>query len=40
MISLIYGEKIDTNEFSYKMETDSQTQKANLWLPKGEEGEG
>ena len=26
--------KHDTNEFIYKMETDSQTQKTNLWLPK------
>ena len=25
----------DTNELIYKRETDSQTQKTNLWLPKG-----
>ena len=25
----------DTNELIYKTETDSQTQKTNLWLPKG-----
>ena len=25
-----------TNSFIYKTETDSQTQKTNLWLPKGE----
>ena len=31
--------KNDTNEHIYKMETDSQTQKTNLWLPK-EEGRG
>ena len=27
--------KNDTNELIYKTETDSQTSKANLWLPKG-----
>ena len=27
--------KYDTNELIYKAETDSQTQKSNLWLPKG-----
>ena len=27
--------KNDTNELIYKTETDSQTQKTNLWLPKG-----
>ena len=27
--------KYDTNKLIYKTETDSQTQKANLWLPKG-----
>ena len=26
----------NTNELIYKIETDSQTQKTNLWLPKGE----
>ena len=25
----------NTNESIYKTETDSQTQKTNLWLPKG-----
>ena len=33
--------RIDANEVIYKSETDSQTQKINLWLPKwkgGEEG--
>ena len=25
----------DTNELIYKRETDSQTWKTNLWLPKG-----
>ena len=27
-----------TNESMYKTETDSQTQKTNLWLPKGNGG--
>ena len=31
--------KYDTNELIYKTETDSQTQKTNLWLPKGQRGE-
>ena len=37
MISLIRGilKKNDTNELIYKTETDSQTQKTNLWVPKG-----
>ena len=30
--------KRDTNEFIYKTEIDSQTQKTNLWLPKGKCG--
>ena len=29
----------NTNESMHKTETDSQTQKTNLWLPKGK-GEG
>ena len=32
--------KNNTNEFIYKTETDSQTQKTNLWLPKGKGWEG
>ena len=36
MISLTCGIlKSDTNEVIYKTEIDSQTQKTNLWLPKG-----
>ena len=27
--------KYDTNEFIYKAEIDSQTQKTNLWILKG-----
>ena len=39
MISLICGIlKNDTNELIYKTEIDSQTQKTNLWLPKGKGG--
>ena len=41
MISLICGIlKNDTNKLIYKTEIDSQTQKTNLWLPKGKGGEG
>ena len=32
--------KYDTNKLIYQTETDSQTWKTNLWLPKGREGEG
>ena len=32
--------KYDTNELIYKTEMDSQTEKANLWLPKGKGGGG
>ena len=31
----IWDLKNDTNELIYKTEIDSQTQKTNLWLPKG-----
>ena len=41
MISLICGIfKKDINGLIYKTETDSQTQKTNLWLPKGKGGGG
>ena len=30
--------KNDINEFIYKTDTDSQTSKTNLWLPKGKGG--
>ena len=30
--------KYDTNKLIYKTKTDSQTQKTNLWLPKGKGG--
>ena len=37
MMLLICGtlKKNDTNELIYKTETDSQTQKTEVWLPKG-----
>ena len=38
MISLTCGSKNDANELIYKIEIDSQTQKTNLWLPKGKGG--
>ena len=31
--------KINANELIYKAETDSQTWKTNLWLPKGKQGD-
>ena len=39
MMSLTCGIlKENTNEMIYKIEIDSQTQKTNLWLPKGKGG--
>ena len=40
MILLTCGilKKNDTNKLIYKTEKDSQTQKTNLWLPKGKGG--
>ena len=38
-ITYIWNLKYDTNELICKTETDSQTEKTNLWLPKGK-GEG
>ena len=35
----VYVESNDMNELIYKTETDSQTSKTNLWLPK-EKGRG
>ena len=32
--------KYDANELIYKTETDSQTQKTNLWLPQEKRGGG
>ena len=39
-IIYMWNLKSNTNEFIYKAEIDSQTQKRNLWLPKGKGGEG
>ena len=39
MTSHTWNLKNHTNELIYKTETDSQTEKTNLWLPKGKEGE-
>ena len=39
VISLcMWNLKYDTNELIYKIETDSQTWKTNLYLPKGKGG--
>ena len=37
-ISYMWNLKYDTNELIYETETDSQTLKTNLWLPKGKGG--
>ena len=37
-ISLMWNLKYDTNELIHKAETDSQTLKTSVWLPKGELG--
>ena len=34
-MAYMWNLKNDTNELIYKTETDSQTEKTNLWLPKG-----
>ena len=40
-ITYTWNLKNNTNESIYKTEADSQTQKTNLWLPKGkDDGEG
>ena len=36
-IPYMWNLKNGTNEHIYKTENDSQTQKANLWLPKGKD---
>ena len=36
----MWNPKNDTNDLIYKTETDSQTSKTNLWLPKGKRGGG
>ena len=37
-ITCMWNLKYDTNELTYKTETDSQTYETNLWLPKGKGG--
>ena len=37
-ITHMWNLKKDTNELIYKTETNSQTEKTNLWLPKGKGG--
>ena len=37
-ITYMWNPKYDTSEHIYKTETDSQTQKTNLWLPEGNGG--
>ena len=32
--------KYDTNELIYKAEIESQTQRTDLWLPRGRHGRG
>ena len=39
-ITYMWNLNYDTNDLIYKRETDSQTQKTNLWLPKGKGGGG
>ena len=39
-IIYVWNLKYDTNDLIYKTETDSQTLKTNLGLPKGERGRG
>ena len=38
MILYMWNLKYGINELIYETEIDSQTQKANLWLPKGNKG--
>ena len=39
-ITYMWNLKYDKNELIDEKETDSQTQKTNLWLPKEKGGEG
>ena len=39
-ITYMWDLKTSTNKLIYKTETDTQTQKANIWLPKEKRGEG
>ena len=39
-ITYMWNLKYDTNELIYETETDSQTQRTDLWLPRGWGGGG
>ena len=39
-ITYMWDLKYDTNELIYKTETDSQTERADMWLPRGRWVEG
>ena len=39
-ITYIWNLKYGTNETIYKTESDSQTQRTDLWLPRGREWDG
>ena len=39
-ITYVWNLKYDTNEHVYETETDSQTQRSELWLPREWGGEG
>ena len=39
-ITYMWNLKYDTNEFIYETETDSQTSRTDLWLPRGWGGGG
>ena len=39
-ITYMWNLKYDTNELIYKTEADSQTQRTDLWLPRGRVPEG
>ena len=39
-ITYMWNLKYDINKLIYKTEIDSQTEKTNLWLPKGKVEEG
>ena len=41
IVTCTWNLKYDTNELIYETETDSQTERTDLWLPRGRElGEG
>ena len=39
-ITYMWNLKYDTNERIYETQTDSQTERTDLWLPRGREGPG